>query len=93
MAQCSGGSSFAIYIFSFQVVPIPVAGAAQLPAESHKADQSSNRKTSLDASPMPLEELHGMALAHTANRATLQHGWEASERSSTHSSPKAHEEI
>lgn len=93
MAWCGGGSGFAVYIFSSQVAPIPVAGAAQLPAKSSKADQSSNGKTSPDASPTPLEELHGMALAHMAKRATLQHGLEASERSSTHSSPKAREEI
>ncbi|GAB0184356.1 hypothetical protein GRJ2_000900900 [Grus japonensis] len=41
---------------------------------------SSNGNVSLDASPMPLEELLGTTLTQTAKRATLQHGREANKR-------------
>lgn len=44
---------------------------------------SSNGNVSLDASPMPLEELLGTTLTQTAKRATLQHGREADKRGSS----------
>lgn len=80
-ARCGGGSSFALYIFSFQVQHSFLQKATK--------QTSNDGKTSSDASPMPLEELHGTTLTRTAKRATLQHGWEASKHSSsTRSSPK-----